>query len=353
MKGFMRMTEALISLIILIFVFLQVTSNLLAQQSSEDVTLIPLLSSYLNTISRLDSTKEVLENYDFSQVDFLFSKLAERIPIKVELEYNLKNIEIFNPTNQTLNDQIIAFTYNFPLGIDENSIRIAGEEGEYQVEVRKVWFRIPIRIETPMSIENGNITIDNLYLDTFGEGKINNQSIKFFVNGVKAKVELRNYVELSPDGSKAKINITFNIPELAAGLNKCYLYYSTNDSISTLFPETYFSLEETTFPSLTILIGAPEKSYTFDILAKVPQVDAYERKDLTLSFKVGTSEQRMFGRFNFQNPSSLIVNLLENSIKDGGSYIATKTYSGKAYVYETTVSIDEGFVKVRLYGWSR
>ncbi|MCW1303818.1 MAG: hypothetical protein OH339_01860 [Candidatus Parvarchaeota archaeon] len=351
MRGFVKMVEVTISMIVLLFIFFQMIVPIMQQQSREDLIFIQTLCSYLKTVSQTQAMKEVYRNYGFSQLDFMFSKLAEVANLQLELEYTLYNVMIINPTNITLEDELAAFTYHFPRGINKNSIRVGDSEfGDFQLWVGDNWFRIPITIQTSEEWEELNLTLDNLFLTTFGNGEINNRSIQFYLGGEKMRVEVRDFISQA-GGTSAIVNLTVNLKKLGKGSFKAYVYYSNNNSISKIFPEFYYELAESQ-ATVTKLIGTAERTSTYDLIIKVPRVMPFERKILYLKFKVGGAEVRSFPYIEFTG-SNLAVNLLENELKDGGEFIISRPIRGKAYMCMESIGFERGIVAIKLYGSRR
>lgn len=307
MKAFVRSLEVIFAAALLLLVY-PVLSIKIQPISMEEEYDFP--KTFLNILDSLN-VENYLSNFDFRAIDSIFYNYFSDFPYGLQFEYFIP-IKIKNE-DQFEKNTTISFSYNFPLAVDKNSVEIIN----HQVDVRWVWYRIPILLRSNSSLSNSNIELKNVTLNA--DSEISNKSLIFFFENKKQKISLKSWNPSS--NNLVNVSIIANIPFMEANESYlCYLYYATNSSFAD---EIYYQLQKNT--EIQYSFGSPQEASRADIILNI-SFSPLEEKNLILKYNVGTEGNSNYVSFESVNNSGINYEYIDE-INDG-NYLIYGTSKG-------------------------
>ncbi len=315
--AFVKTVEAVLAAVIAFnaYNFLQMTA------ASQARTIERNPSKEIRDFMDIIGLESIVNDYDYLKLDSLFSYLFfNSIYYYFEPVYYDKFI-----INKT--DANISFAYNFPTGIDENSVRVIGNNRELKTNALFHWYKVPIKF-------NSSLTNDYVEINaTLDKGNINNKSLMFFINGKKSVLSL---VRWNQSQDSANVTIIAYVPK-ATPSDKCFIYFSTDNYTNITYP----SLSATRQVNSTFFNTV--KAETADVLfSPIENTSSYY-----LRYSLFTSSSNNYDNVININNSGLHVSV--NTSLKGGTHPRQATIKGKSFVRKI-VPRQNGFVELRVYG---
>jgi len=327
--GFVRTIEAVFAAIIALSVFAFIQSYNIVQVQSFMRSPATELNDFLDFIDNGELTS-VVNDYDYLRLDSIFNYLFfETINYYFEPVYYDKltatsSIELTQPN--------ISFTYNFPRGIDKNSIRVVTENYELSTNAVFDWYYTPITF---------NESFTDAYVEvnaTLQTSAINNNSLKFFVRDKETLLSLTNW---SQGATSANATIIVYVPEVESG-EMCYLYFAKNDSYINI---SYASLTATREVASTIF--NTQEARTAEVVFS-PDLLNNSDTNLYIKYSLFTSEPNGYTNLTNVNNLPVTIRISSSNLKQGTSP-ATTNFKGSDIV-KRIIPTNNGFVELRVYG---
>lgn len=323
--GFVKTVEAVLAAIIAVSIFNFIQNQNMNQASNFNRAPTQELKDALNIIS----LNEIVKEYDYLELDSLFSRVFfETINYYFEPVY-YDRIKIISDNNKSL--PTISFTYDFPIGVDKNSIRLITTDYEISTKVLFNWYYLPVSFNNSLIDDYVQI---NISMDGFNA---NNNSFKFFVRDYESRASV-DYWNALPDTSN--VSLIVYVPELEPN-EIAYVYFSDNS--------TNYSVN---YPDLTITNYIQPNKYSISLsrtgeVIFQPDYVSTTPTDYYLKYSLFTKEKDSYKDLLSVNNTGLTFDY-NNQLKKGSAPLVALAKGG--YSVKKIIPTSSGFVELRVYG---
>jgi hypothetical protein len=318
-KGFVRTLELVLVVALVFGIFIVVSSQISRITTSQKANPSRVTDSLLETMSPY--IQENVEEYDLSSVESLinYNLIESNIAEKTILEYNS-----FLGSFST--NIIHVVTYNFPIGVDSNSIKLHSHDRTYVRNVKWNWFRIPITINTEET-RGGNI-----FVQTEVPSETKEDTFIFYYGDKETAMDLRDF---EASNNTAVVSFVAKIPEIKKE-TQAYLYFSPDSQ----YVGDYSSLTVSILYNLTV--GDPEKTSRADVIFKPTKPDTYMKYSLG-----GESISTYNNSFN----SGQYTKIDGSFLRTGKIPERTRPLPKNYFSSEKTIWIDDEKAMLKVYSW--
>lgn len=344
-KGFTRTLEAVIAIILLSGLISWATNTVSSFTQTQ-----PLRFEGKDIISVLQNTgslSRLLNEYDFKSIDSeIYNYLPSSIKHKVEVE---KYVTLkLTDTISANRSQVVGFTYNFPEGINKDSVNFFSETYSYDHNVLWCWYIVPITIRgSGNDLADEPIVIENI--EIAAEYPIWNNSLLVYHDGRVLKME--NPFEnsaYSGNETHRTINVTVQIDSLdAQSVDGLLLFYADN---RTIWNDTQHFSDLGSPISVDSSFIQAQESNRGDVLANV-SISSGEEKTIYLSYGINGGSSIYDSSLGEKNNTGMTIELEENSIKQGQAPVFDQNLPSRTEVVNRMILTEEGLFRVRLYTW--
>ena len=318
-KGFVRSLELVLVIVLVFGIFMIVSSQIFRVTTSLKANPSRVTGSLLETMSPY--LQKNVENYDLSSGESLlnYNLIENNIVERTVLEY-----DSFLGSFSTNVEHVV--TYNFPEGVDPNSIQLRSQESTYVRNVKWNWFRIPITIKSE-EIIGGNLFLQvEVPLDT------REDTFVFYYDNKKMSIDINKFETTNNTGF---VSFVVNIPEIKEE-NQAYLYFSPDSP----YKSDYSSLTGSIIRNLTI--GKMERAPRADIIFKPTKSDVY------IKYSLGSAN---INSYNSSMVSENYKKIDDSLLKGGKAPIRTRTLPRSYFSSEKVLWIGDQKAVIRVYSW--
>lgn len=337
-KGFMRTVEAVLAVLFMAALYSQLMER--AYMSETEFERNPSFTAQ-QVLDLADKLKLLDKSFLDFDISMLNSKIAQLMPAQLSFNAKIKyftNIEVSSTEDK--NDAVITFDYNFPSYVDTNSVRIILNNEELETKLSWNWYYIPLTIENDNSVEESSkASINNIVL----KPKADKKSFVMFIGDAQVNTKVN-----SLDSNTA--SITFELPYLEPfEKEEARLYYADSNSLIDYGAQI---IEGVPASLNSIKAGDSVKTKRATLLVKIPELKANVKKEITLSYSIGTDEKPSYNKnLEKQNYENVAVILNENSPKSGTAPLYSQVSEKNIFTVTKEFAGDELRTQVILQVW--
>lgn len=323
--GFVKTVEAILAALVSVSIFTFIQS----QNINRENAILRAPTQELKDILDIAKLSSLVQDYDYLELDSFFSRVFfETINYYFEPVY-FDRITIKSDYNKTW--PIISFTYEFPTGIDKNSIKLVTSDYELSTNAVFNWYVIPVSF-------NEQIIDDYVQINfSVKELNINNNSFKFFVRDYESIVSVDNWASVPNESNTSLIAY---VPELEIN-ELAYVYFADN--------RTNYSIN---YPSLSVTNYAESIAHTLSesrMCEVIVQPDELSTTPANyyLKYSLFTNENNFYKNLEPVNNTGLTIDY-DNRLRQGTTP-QINTAKGSNSV-KKIIPTKNGFVELRVYG---
>lgn len=326
--AFVKTVEAILASVVAMSIYTFLQSQSLNQVQTPTRSMAPEISDFVNKVINPELIG-VVKNYDYLMLDSLFNRLFFEASYYYFEPVYYEKTSVTSNYNKTYPN--ISMVYHFPQGTDENSVRIIQNGYELNTQALFNWYFVPVTFNETIIDENIKFNV------TMQSPNINNNSLKFFINGKESLLSINYW---SNDSASANATITVYIPELGSNDN-CYVYFARNNGFINI---TYPSLSNarTVIPTISIT----RQARTAEVIFTPPSINSTS-SDYYIKYSLFTSEDDNYNRISLVNNTGVSIEA-GNELKDGSVPFST-TIKGQES-FKKIIPLANGFVELRIYG---
>jgi len=326
--GFIKTFEVVLAAVLLLSIYSALQASIFMQSEETKRSISDQLRDFLDYLSESGELKSVVESYNYLRLDSLFDRLFFRnINYYLEPRYNL----LVNIDSDSPGPRNVSFVYDFPEGIDKNSIKVLKEGYELPVNAFFNWYKCRVKFNQDIKDESVNI---NFTIPITAS----NKTLKFYINSNEVAIDLNNWAIA---GQFINASLTIQVPEVKANQNG-YLYFSNEDSS---IKSTYSTLTPTITPNLTVY------NYEQSNMAEVLLQTSFDEgvNLLYLDYSLFSSIEASYKIISGVNNEGVRVKVSNDDIKDYSTKpILTLSKSGESV--DWLIPIKGGFSILTVYG---
>ncbi len=228
--GFVKTLEAILAAIIMMSMYGIINDFITKQVGAYQRDPTFLMNDFIEMLAKNNLINDAINNYEYSEMDALFYEyFLKSIYYYFEPRY-YERIKVKSEINKTYPN--ISFVYHFPFGIDENSVRVTGNEYELPTKALFNWYATPIVFLE--DINNSYVEV-NITIEASG---IDNKTLMYFVNDKRSILDVHKWTKVDQDMYNA--TLVLFVPEVKKNV-LTYVYAAQNDSMINF---TYPSLNK-------------------------------------------------------------------------------------------------------------
>lgn len=323
--GFVKTVEAILAALVSISIFNFIQSQNINRANAINRAPTQELNDILNVIN----LNEIVTAYDYLELNSFFSRVFfETINYYFEPIYYDK-LTISGDHNKTW--PVISFTYEFPTGVDKNSIKLLTDDYELSTKAVFNWYYMPVSFNEQIIDDYVQINISVRDLD------VNNNSFKAFVRDYESIVSVDNWASVP---NESNTSLIVYVPELNTN-ELVYVYFSDN---STNYSINYPNLSITNYA--TPVISTLSESRMCEVITQLEGISTTPAS-YYLKYSLFTNEKDSYENLNLVNNTGVVIDY-ENKLRQGRTplIISAKGSHSVKRIIPTT----NGFVELRVYG---
>ena len=323
--GFVKTVEAILAALVSVSIFTFIQSQNINRENTIERAPTQELKDILDIV-KLDS---IVTNYDYLELDSLFSRVFfETINYYFEPVY-FDLVTIRSDYNKSW--PVISFTYEFPTGVDKNSIKLVTSDYELSTKAVFNWYYMPVSF-------NEQIIDDYVQINfSVKDLNINNNSFKLFVRGYESIVSVDNWESVPNESNTSLIGY---VPELEIN-ELAYVYFADNS--------TNYSIN---YPSLSVTNNAESTAYTLgesrmcEVIIQPEEISSTPTS-YYLKYSLFTNEKNFYKNLEQVNNTGVTIDY-DNRLRQGSSPLINTAKGGHAI--KKIIPTKNGFVELRVYG---
>lgn len=330
--GFVKTIETVLAAILIISIYSTIQASINNQIGTIKRNPTTLMNDFIEMINEAGILDEAVSSYNYLLLDRSFqSMFLKSVYYYFEPVYYEK-LKLTSEYNLTMPN--ISFVYDFPLGIDENSVRISNNQYELETNARFNYYVTPVSFSEDINDSYVEINI------TLKAQNLDNKTLMYFVKNKRSYIELLNWTRVNLGSYNATL-VVF-VPE-AKRNEKTYVYCAQTPSfVNFTYPDltankvvgySYFN----TYKSSTgQAIFTPQDT-------KAGRVDTYY-----ITYTLYTNLDNSYADITRVNNTGISLSPELDYLKEG----IPPVYSSQKgeYSIQKIIPKEGGFVKLTVYG---